>query len=658
MKRVESCTICQISKKSSHRFKGIMNIEPSSYTTERLFDQLQDAYALPHMETETVENILVKEFICRFGSPKTTHTDQGKIEIKTRTTTYRPQSDGLIERFNPTLIQILRIMTNGGTENKWDDYKPTSLLVIGKNVKYRIRKTEIIVKNCQLKASLRQKANNNNRFIHIKEYKNGNKLWVVNTGVDDRPMLHIRDNRPSNTIQDENKATTTVEKRQRKPAKHVGDPIRYKFSDTSDLSEVVVIMSITRQIKIRLDYIRFDVIRISISLSDRKLQMACSGSNFNKVLRSAFNLECRNDQLLPNLNDYLMLSLDMRVANEPKALNVFAYLKNGDEDVKNITNQPHASNLQIRRFRRQNRTIILQRCSLLLVSVSSARRLWLAIFSDIIKHTVKLGRLDVYCREHPYINQNVEVYVQGCNECQQNGPNKHETPLSNWAQFCEPWGRVHIDYSQSPDKKNSWLVIVDVGPKWIEVYPVQTTTAGKTIHCLRDCFARFGVPKQILSDNRKQLTSKEFDEFCQIRGVKALSIKELYTTGLPFIIAAIIIILVVMRSLNSSQNQEKVHKQHEDRSTEMINKILADIDLLERWSSVFVYPTEVLQLSSSASNGELDDAIVIELFVNDLGGEMWAEDVSIKEENGYKNKMTHFVGFNRDNEVELLIKEF
>ncbi|KII69882.1 hypothetical protein RF11_15664 [Thelohanellus kitauei] len=54
-----------------------------------------------------------------------------------------------------------------------------------------------------------------------------------------------------------------------------------------------------------------------------------------------------------------------------------------------------------------------------------------------------------------------------------NGPNKPETPLSTWAQFCEPWGSVHIDYSQSPDEKNSWLVIADVGTKWIEVYPVQ-----------------------------------------------------------------------------------------------------------------------------------------------------------------------------------------
>ncbi|KII62324.1 Gag-Pol polyprotein [Thelohanellus kitauei] len=82
------------------------------------------------------------------------------------------------------------------------------------------------------------------------------------------------------------------------------------------------------------------------------------------------------------------------------------------------------------------------------------------------------------------------------------------------------WRRIHIDYSQAPDKKSSWLVIADVGTKWIEVYPVKSTTAGKTIQCLRDCFARFGVPKQMVSDNGKQFSSKEFDDFCKIQGIK------------------------------------------------------------------------------------------------------------------------------------------
>ena len=77
------------------------------------------------------------EFICKFGCPDRIHTDQGRefeselfSEVckllgveKSRTTPYRPQSDGLIERFNRTMKQMLTMFVN---ENKrdWDDHLP------------------------------------------------------------------------------------------------------------------------------------------------------------------------------------------------------------------------------------------------------------------------------------------------------------------------------------------------------------------------------------------------------------------------------------------------------------------------------------------------------------------------------------------------------
>ena len=85
------------------------------------FSKWIEAYPLPNQEAETVAEVLVREWVCRYGVPKVIHSDQGSnfeskvfqkvcellnIE-KSRTTPGRPQSDGMIERFNRTLMNIV-----------------------------------------------------------------------------------------------------------------------------------------------------------------------------------------------------------------------------------------------------------------------------------------------------------------------------------------------------------------------------------------------------------------------------------------------------------------------------------------------------------------------------------------------------------------------
>ena len=80
-----------------------------------------ESFAMPNQEAETVADIIVREFVSRFGVLRQLRTDQGHnfesrlfhemcriLEIdKTRTTPLRPQSDGTVERFNRTLKPML-----------------------------------------------------------------------------------------------------------------------------------------------------------------------------------------------------------------------------------------------------------------------------------------------------------------------------------------------------------------------------------------------------------------------------------------------------------------------------------------------------------------------------------------------------------------------
>ena len=100
-----------------------------------------DAWAVPNHTAQTVADKIVVEFFTKFGCPGQIHSDQGrefqselfrlvcqKFGIQqTRTTPYRPNSDGLVERFNRTLKQMLRIFC-AENPNDWDDHLPYLLM--------------------------------------------------------------------------------------------------------------------------------------------------------------------------------------------------------------------------------------------------------------------------------------------------------------------------------------------------------------------------------------------------------------------------------------------------------------------------------------------------------------------------------------------------
>jgi transposase InsO family protein len=84
-----------------------------------------ECFAMPNMEAKTMAKLLVEEVIVRFGTPYVIHTDQGVqfeshlfqevcrlLQIqKPRTTPYHPQSDGMVERNNRTILTMLSALS-------------------------------------------------------------------------------------------------------------------------------------------------------------------------------------------------------------------------------------------------------------------------------------------------------------------------------------------------------------------------------------------------------------------------------------------------------------------------------------------------------------------------------------------------------------------
>lgn len=111
------------------------------------FSKWTEAYPVPNQEAETLAQVLMNEWVSRYGTPRSLHSDQGRsfesnlfqqlcqlLDIsKTRTSPYHPQSDGMIERFNRTLLSMLVFYVDANQQN-WDTLLPYVMMAYRSSV--------------------------------------------------------------------------------------------------------------------------------------------------------------------------------------------------------------------------------------------------------------------------------------------------------------------------------------------------------------------------------------------------------------------------------------------------------------------------------------------------------------------------------------------
>ncbi|XP_061177726.1 uncharacterized protein K02A2.6-like [Saccostrea echinata] len=122
----------------------------------------------------------------------------------------------------------------------------------------------------------------------------------------------------------------------------------------------------------------------------------------------------------------------------------------------------------------------------------------------------------------PKIDQDIENLCSTCSGCQQHSNMPKAAPVHPWDWPKEPWDRLHIDFA-GPFMNSMFLLIVDAHSKWLEIFPMKTTTATNTIEKLRILFSQLGLPKVIVSDNGPQFISEEFQLFLAQNGIKHIT---------------------------------------------------------------------------------------------------------------------------------------
>ena len=117
----------------------------------------------------------------------------------------------------------------------------------------------------------------------------------------------------------------------------------------------------------------------------------------------------------------------------------------------------------------------------------------------------------------PGYTNDIRKAIQGCNRCEGSDrtkktftPPMHPTPLVEG-----PWQKVAVDLKGplniGPFKY--YLVMVNYYSKWPEIIGLNSITTSNIIKYMKEIFARFGYPNNIVADNGRQLTAKEILAF-------------------------------------------------------------------------------------------------------------------------------------------------
>ena len=119
----------------------------------------------------------------------------------------------------------------------------------------------------------------------------------------------------------------------------------------------------------------------------------------------------------------------------------------------------------------------------------------------------------------PGITQDVQNFVNKRKNCQLNRPSLEKT-VSAWPE-ADLWERLHMDWGYAKDRGNI-LVIVDAGSGRIEAFPAGNRTSETVKIYLSQIFARFGIPKTLVSDNSPEFVSGDLKQGFESLGIKKM----------------------------------------------------------------------------------------------------------------------------------------
>ena len=103
--------------------------------------------------------------------------------------------------------------------------------------------------------------------------------------------------------------------------------------------------------------------------------------------------------------------------------------------------------------------------------------------------------------------------IENCSVCLENQPSQQRERLKPHEIPPLPWAKVGTDILHK--NGHNYIIVVDYYSKWPELTKLNSMTSSAVITNLKSQFARYGIPKTVVSDNGPCYTSSEFTQLAR-----------------------------------------------------------------------------------------------------------------------------------------------
>lgn len=208
---------------------------------------------------------------------------------------------------------------------------------------------------------------------------------------------------------------------------------------------------------------------------------------------------------------------NLRVENEANPIKICLKINNINLSME-VDTGSSISAMSVKTYRKYFDTIILKPANIFLKGYFGKIMEPLGKFQVNLEYNNMVKMIEIYVVENggpPILGRN---FLKEFNFTLKNNTASNEVPKV----YNQSWNQIQMDVCTF--KEHNFLILKDSYSKWIEIFKINSLTPKAIISKLYETFARFGLPKSIVSEYGIEFMGEEVELFLKRNGIESNSL--------------------------------------------------------------------------------------------------------------------------------------